>query len=73
MKVKLEIGYEQLMAIIQQLSTQEVNKLREEIDKMLNKSNSVEGDDLENFIANGPVMDDEQYRQFEENRTTGFR
>lgn len=68
MEVKLTIGYEQLIAIISQLPADEVSKLKLEIEKLLPEDELVTEDDWESLIANGPVMSDEQYRTFEENR-----
>ena len=68
MEIKLNIGYEQLIAIINQLSIDEVNKLKTEIDRISNERNVEAADDLESLIVNGPVMSDEKYNEFEENR-----
>ncbi|MGB3586031.1 MAG: hypothetical protein WBA23_05805 [Tunicatimonas sp.] len=68
MEIKLNIGYEQLIAIINQLPTAEVHKLNVEIERISNKKNSSTADDLESLITDGPVMSDEKYREFEENR-----
>lgn len=68
MEIKLNIGYEQLIAIINQLSVDEVNKLRTEIERISKERNVEAIDDLESLIADGPVMSDEKYNEFEENR-----
>ena len=60
--------YEQLIALINQLPIEEVNKLKDEIEKISSEKNVEATDDLENFIADGPVMSDEKYNEFEENR-----
>jgi hypothetical protein len=68
MKVELSIGYEQLVDLINQLSLDDTNKLKAEIDRILNRVSSTLDNEWENLLLNGPVMDDEQYRVFEEGR-----
>jgi hypothetical protein len=68
MKVELNIGYKQLIDLINQLPPDDINKLKAEIDRILNKVSSTADDEWESLLLNGPVMDDEQYRVFEENR-----
>ena len=68
MKVELNTGYEQLIDIINQLPTDDINKLKAEIDRILSEDRLDTEDDWESLLINGPVMDDEQYRAFEENR-----
>ena len=68
MKVELSIGYEQLINLINQLPPDDINKLKTEIDRILNKVNLTADDEWESLLLNGPVMDDEQYQAFEENR-----
>lgn len=68
MEIKLNIKYEQLLAIINQLPVEEVNKLKSEIERISNEKNGGNLDDLESFIADGPVMSDEKFSEFIENR-----
>ncbi len=68
MKVELNIGYEQLIDLINQLPPNDINKLKVEIDRILTKVSATADDGWESLLLNGPVMDDEQYRVFEENR-----
>ena len=68
MEVKLNVRYEQLIDLINQLPPDDINKLKAEIDRILNKVSSTADDEWESLLLNGPVMDDEQYRVFEENR-----
>lgn len=68
MEIKLKIDYDQLITIINQLPLDEVKKLKAEIERISNEKNSEVIDDLESHIVNGPVMSDEKYYEFEENR-----
>ncbi|MEK6476816.1 hypothetical protein WJR50_04750 [Catalinimonas sp. 4WD22] len=45
-----------------------MNKLKAEIERISSEKNIENVDDLESLIANGPVMSDEKYNEFEENR-----
>ena len=68
MEIKLNIGYEQVIAIIHQLPIDEVSRLKAEVEKILREKNTETANDLESLIADGPVMSDEKYNEFEENR-----
>lgn len=68
MEIKLNIAYEQLLTIIHQLPTEEINKLKTDIDRISQEKNAETTDELESLIVDGPVMSDEQYHTFEENR-----
>jgi len=68
MEVKLNVGYEQLISIINQLPIEEVNKLRSEIERISNERRFEDKDDLKSLILNGPVMSDKKFKEFEENR-----
>lgn len=70
MEVKLNIGYEQLIDVINQLPPEDMNRLKAEIERIVSESSSTAKDDWESLLIDGPVMDDEQYRAFEENRKT---
>jgi len=69
MELTLNIGYEQLLFLIKQLPANQIAKLKSEIDdgNLLSKSDS-EISDFQNFILNGPVMNEEQYDRFLEHR-----
>ncbi len=68
MEIKFNIGYEQLIAIINQLPIDEVNKLKAEIERISSEKNVESIDEIESLIADGPVMNDDKYNEFEENR-----
>jgi predicted Mrr-cat superfamily restriction endonuclease len=68
MEIKSNIGYEQLIAIINQLPIDEVNRLKAEIEKISSERTAETGDNLQSLVAVGPVMSDEKYNEFEENR-----
>lgn len=68
MEIKFNIGYEQLIAIIHQLPIDEINKLKAEIERISSEKNVESIDEIESLIAEGPVMNDDKYNEFEENR-----
>lgn len=68
MEEKLNIGYEQLIDIINQLPPEEVSKPKAESERIANKSNSATQNDWKNLLIDGPIMSDEQHQAFEENR-----
>ena len=51
MEIKLNIGYEQLIAIINQLPLDEVNRLKAEIEKISSERTGETGDNLQSLIA----------------------
>lgn len=63
MEIKLNVGYEQLIAIINQLPMDEVNSLKAEIGKISSERTAETGDNLQSLIADGPVMSDEKYNE----------
>ena len=68
MEVKLDIGYEQLIAIIHQFPIDEVNKLKDEIERTTSERKTESTDDFASLLADGSVMSDEKFRKFEENK-----
>ena len=44
------------------------SKLKAEVERILREKNTETVNDLESLIADGPVMSDEKYNEFEENR-----
>jgi len=51
MEIKSNIGYEQLIAIINQLPIDEVNRLKAEIEKISSERTGETGDNLQSLIA----------------------
>ncbi len=69
MKLTLDIGYEQLLFLIKQMPANQIAKLKNDIDDsfVILKSKK-EISDFQKFLLQGPVMNDEQYENYLENR-----
>lgn len=69
MELKIDIGYEQLLRLVKQLPAAKIVQLKSELSESLieNKSKS-DNTEFQNFLLHGPVMTDNQYEQFLENR-----
>lgn len=69
MELKIDIGYEQLLKLVKQLPAAKIVQLKSELSESLieNKSKS-DNTEFQNFLLQGPVMTDNQYKQFLENR-----
>lgn len=69
MEIKIDIGYKQLLKLIKQLPASQVAKLKAELDETFIATKSEkEISDLQQFLIEGPVMSDDQYLFFKENR-----
>ena len=69
MELRLSIDYNQLLNLIKQLPATQVAKLKAELDKKDTKQKPRKASsDFQKFLLNGPVMSDEQYSAFVENR-----
>ncbi len=69
MEIKLNIEYQELLALIKQLPFAQIRKLREEIDSITDsEANGQENAKLQQLLLNGPVMDEVQYQEFLLNR-----
>lgn len=67
MELNLKISYHQLLSAIKELSPKDFLKLKKELTK-INPVDEPEKGRLQDLLANGPVMNDEQYDEFLENR-----
>jgi len=64
MELKLNIGYQEILELVRQLPLNQQIQLKAE----LPANPQPEKSDLKTLLLNRPVMDDEQYEQFLENR-----
>lgn len=69
MELKLNIGYQELIEMIKQLPASQIRKLKADI-ALLVADNDVENgiSDFQEFLLEGPLMDDDQYQEFLFNR-----
>lgn len=69
MEVKLNIGYDQLLKLVKQLPASQLARLKTELDdKFLTNKSKEEIPELQNFLLEGPVMTDDEYKLYLENR-----
>ncbi len=69
MELRLKLGYEQLLELIKQLPASQLLKLKSELDSPLIEEKILKDlTDLQKLIINGPLMSDEQFDNFQQNR-----
>lgn len=69
MELKLNIGYQELVELIKQLPTNQIRNLKTEL-ALIEEDHPMEDErtDFQEFLAKGPVMDEDQYQVFLSNR-----
>lgn len=69
MQLTIDIPYEQLIDIIRNLPANQLEKIKSDLENTapINKDEN-EKADFRKFILKGPVMTDEQYSAFKDNR-----
>jgi hypothetical protein len=68
MHIQVDIGFEQLLEIVRNLPGEQLDRLKEEIEK--NKKTKNVSVDKESFLLSGPVFTDEQIEDIIEARKT---
>ena len=66
MELKVEIGFNELLHAIQQLPESQRAILQDELKKKEQPKTDIT--DFQKFLLNGPVMSDEEYKNFKETR-----
>jgi len=66
MELKVEIGFNELLHAIQQLPESQRAILQDELKKK--EQPKIDITDFQKFLLNGPVMSDEEYKNFKETR-----
>jgi len=69
MELKLNIGYTELLELIKQLPVSQLKKLKADL-ALINTDRDIEKErgKFQEFLLQGPVMDDDQYEDFLTNR-----
>jgi hypothetical protein len=62
MELKIEIGFDQLLDAVKQLPDEQRAKLKAELNKKPKTAPAL--NDFQKFLLNGPVMSDEQYKEY---------
>ena len=69
MELKLNIGYQELVELIKQLPINQLRKLKADINLIApDKETDIGKETLLELLLKGPVMGDDQYREFLANR-----
>ena len=69
MQLTADISIEQLINTIKQLPTNQIEKIKSALnDGVTTEKTKSDISEFQKFLLSGPVMTDEQYNQFKENR-----
>lgn len=68
MELKVRIGYEELLNLIQQLPQDQLLLLKKELDKFGKEKSDVGPSKLKELTLSGPVMSSNQYEYYQEFR-----
>ncbi|MFN0201270.1 MAG: hypothetical protein ACKVTZ_07105 [Bacteroidia bacterium] len=69
MELKINIGYNELVALIKQLSIQELFRLQADLPKIIAQDTSKsKAKTLRELLLHGPIMTNEQYKNYQSNR-----
>ena len=68
MELKLKIGYNEIWELVKQLPKSQALQLKTDIETQIIQPEKVGMTDFQNLLLQGPIMDDEQYETYLENR-----
>lgn len=66
MELKVEVGFNELLFAVKQLPENQLEILKREISKK--QASPTDVNSFAELLLNGPVMSDEQYKEFKETR-----
>jgi hypothetical protein len=68
MQITVDFNIEQILLAIKQLPTSQLKEVKKVVDQSLFSEKTHENSELKKLILKGPLMSDEQYEAFLENR-----
>jgi uncharacterized protein with NAD-binding domain and iron-sulfur cluster len=68
MELRLNIQYQELLSLIQQLPDKQVLQLKQDLNNILEKKQEKPATDFQKMLLEAPIMDDEEYETYLENR-----
>ena len=69
MELTLDLGYAQVVELVRQLPANQIAKIKKELpENDIQTKAKLEISDFQKFILTGPVMSDEQYTNFKQQR-----
>ena len=68
MSVTINIAFEQIKEMLEQLSASELDELKIELEKIVSRKKQSNTNRLKELVLQGPIMDDEQINEIAEAR-----
>ncbi|GHS97641.1 hypothetical protein FACS189421_04780 [Bacteroidia bacterium] len=69
MELVVDLGYKQIVNLISQLPANQIEKITKEFTQdYIQKKAQTEISEFQQFLLSGPIMSEEQYQNFKENR-----
>lgn len=68
MELKEDISYNELLQVIKNLPDDRISQLKADLQFLPSKSQPAATNSFQELLLKGPVMSDEQYKTFQENR-----
>ncbi|GHV72526.1 hypothetical protein FACS1894201_02200 [Bacteroidia bacterium] len=69
MQLTVNIGYDQIVNLVKQLPANQIEKIKQEFTQEYIKAKArAEISEFQEFLLSGPVMSEQQYKEFNENR-----
>jgi len=69
MELTLNLGYSQILHLVSQLPATQIAKIKYEIsDKVIDEKAKIEISEFQKFLLSAPIMSDEQYNNFLQQR-----
>ncbi len=68
MELKINIGYKEILELVKQLPKSQILQLKTDIETAIIEQEKTETTDFQKLLLQGPVMTDEQYAEYLENR-----
>ena len=70
MEIRLELDYSQIFHLVSQLPANQIAKIKQELSEInIAEKAKEEISDFQKFLLTAPVMSDEQYNDFQQQRT----
>jgi hypothetical protein len=69
MQLTVNLGYDQIVNLVKQLPANQIEKIKQEFTQdYINAKAQTEISEFQKFLLSGPVMSDQHYKEFKENR-----
>lgn len=68
MQLTVDLNIDQLIQVLKKLPNEQKIRIKAELNNLETKKNPIEKSEFQKFLLKGPIMTDEEYRHFKENR-----